>query len=401
VSAGSAPLRAWLQERIRSRGPIPFVQFMEAALYHPEHGYYCRPGATTGREGDFYTSADVHPAFGRLLARQIAELADRTAAGAMDRFDVIEAGPGTGKLARDVIDALDSERPDLARRVVFTLVEISPSLRAAQRATLDGAGSAGKVAGIGWASWSELVERRFQGGFRGCVLANEFLDAMPVHLVQAESDGLREVHVDFRDDRFQEVLCAPTTDRLVRHFEELAEQDGVRLSEGQRAEAGLRALGWVSSLGRLFGDDGAGGAILIDYGHPARELYDISRFHGTLMCYAGHRAGEDPYVGVGEQDMTAHVDFSSVARAARSAGFDTAPLVSQMRFLVSLGLARMLAELGARGTETGVEGVRERLALHGLMAPGGMGEVFKTLLLSRGTAAGDLTGVKDPFMGRE
>jgi len=377
---------------------MPFARFMEAALYHPEHGYYCRPGATTGRAGDFYTSADVHPAFGRLLARQIAEIAERTARGPDGAFEVIEAGPGAGRMAGDVIEGLAAEHPELARRVVYTLVEISPSLREAQRVTLSDGGFARRVAGVRWASWPELLERRIEHGFRGCVVANEFLDAMPVHRVEVRDGALLEAHVDEDGERFFEVLLPPSTPRLAAHFDGLERREEVVLSEGQRAEAGLAALDWVTSLGRLFGPEGAGGAILIDYGHPARELYDGSRHHGTLMCYRGHRAGEDPYVEVGEQDMTAHVDFSSTAHAARDAGLDAAPLATQMRFLVSLGLARMVADLGARSGQLGVEGTRERLALHGLMAPGGMGEVFKVLLLASGTRAAELTGARNPFL---
>ncbi len=398
MSAGNPSLCSWILARIRSEGPMPFARFMEAALYHPEHGYYCRAGATTGRAGDFYTSADVHPAFGRLLARQIAEIADRTDPGAAGPFEVIEAGPGSGRMARDIIEGLHSERPDLARRTVYTLVEISASLRAAQREALAAGGCGERVADVVWSSWQDLLGRPTGSGFRGCVVANEFLDAMPVHRVEMRGGSLLEVHVDSADDGFREVLLPPSTPRLARHFAAIQERDGVVLSEGQRAEAGLAALEWVSSLGRLFGEDGAGGGILVDYGHPAPELYDASRRHGTLMCYSGHRTEEDPYLNVGEQDMTAHVDFSSTAGAAREAGLDTAPLATQMRFLVSLGLARMVADLGARSAQLGVEGARERLALHGLMTPGGMGEVFKVLLLARGTSAADLTGARNPFM---
>ncbi len=367
---------------------------MDAALYHPEHGYYCRPGATTGPQGDYYTSSDLHSAFGRLLARQISEIAQRTSEDSRDPFHVVEAGPGTGRLARDIVAGLFAEDPGLARRVRYTLVEVSPSLRRVQERTLAGEKRAAELSDLSWMSWPALLGEwgRKQGGFRGCVLANEFLDALPVHLVQMEDERLMEVHVDSDGEGFGERLGPPSTDRLAGHLRALE----VDLAPGQRAEIGLRALDWVSSLEDLFGSEGRGGAILIDYGHPARELYDAARQGGTLLCYYRHRAVDDPYVRVGQQDMTAHVDFTSITRRARAAGFDTAPIVTQLKFLVSLGLARMLAELAA-APEAGAAGLRERIALHGLMAPGGMGEVFKVVLLARGTEASGLTGAVDPF----
>jgi len=393
VERGNAALRSWILDRIRARGPIPFVEYMDAALYHPGLGYYCRPGMTTGPAGDFYTSPDLHPAFGLLLSRQIAELADRTAREADVPFHIVEAGPGTGRLARDIIAGLSCERPELARRTVYTLVEVSPALRDVQRKTIGDHA----VADVVWASWHDVLEGRHRGAarFHGCVLANEFLDALPVHLIEWRDGALKEVHVASEGDDFREELRDAGNARLSGHIEGLT-AEGVRFVEGQRAEIGLRALDWVASLGRLFGREGAGGAILIDYGHSARELYDAGRHRGTLLCYHKHQVYDDPYARVGEQDMTAHVDFTSVARSAIRAGFDTAPPATQLRFLVSHGLAHMVAELAAR-RDQGVRGVAEKLALHGLMAPGGMGEVFKVMLLARGTEASALTGTKDPF----
>src|SRR5262245_16803714 len=298
---------------------MPFAEFMEAALYHPELGYYCRDGIATGSGGDFYTSPDVDPAFGHLIARQIAEIADRTLSG-HDRFAVVELGPGMGWLARDIIAGLCTERPDLASRVHYTLVEVSPSLRRLQRILLDGASATtSRIGSVRWSSWEDLLETRENPDaepFIGCIVANEFLDALPVHLVQWAGGELKEVHVGSQGGRLEEVLLPPSTADLSHHLEELASCDDVRLREGQRAEIGLRGLSWVSSLGRLFGPRGRGGALLIDYGHPARELYDPARHRGTLLCYRRHRVEEDPYPFAGEQDMTAHVDLSSVRRRA-------------------------------------------------------------------------------------
>ena len=223
MDRGHPALLAWLHDRIRTQGPIPFVEFMEAVLYHPDHGYYCRPEATTGPDGDFYTSSDVHPAFGRLLARQISEIARKTAGESTKTFHVVEVGPGTGKLARDILAGLLADDQGLARRVRYTLVEVSPSLRKTQEATLTRDELTGKIAGFSWMTWQEVLEeqRRDAGGFTGCVVANEFLDALPVNLVERGSEGLMEVHVESEGAGFREVLLPPGTDRLARHWEQM------------------------------------------------------------------------------------------------------------------------------------------------------------------------------------
>ena len=391
MTAG-APLRALVHDVIREKGSIPFDEFMDLCLYHPVHGYYCRPGMTTGPSGDFYTSPDLHPAFGLLVGRQIAEIEERTRTNEPVPFHIIEAGPGTGRLARDIIAGLAEEYPALARRVIYTLVEISPSLKRLQAATIEAGGGQESVAGLRWLSWSEVLGDLRATAFHGCVVANEFLDALPVQVVERREAELLELHVASNGVRFAERLLPPRTPALAEHLWRL----GVELEEGQRAEIGLNGLEWVGSLGRLFGEEGRGGAILIDYGHTSRDLYTPSRGRGTLLSYHRHQVVDDPYTRAGDQDMTAHVDFTAVSRRAREAGFDVAPLATQMRFLVSLGLAEILADLASR-EDQGAGSIRQRMALHGLMAPGGMGEVFKVLLLSRETSAAGLTGAKDPF----
>jgi SAM-dependent MidA family methyltransferase len=395
LDSGNPALVAEIRREIRERGPLPFAAFMQAALYHPAHGYYNRPAMTTGAQGDYYTSPDLSAAFGRLLARQAAEIAGRTSAED-EPFTLVEMGPGSGRLACDIMRTLASEFPALAARTTYTLVEISPSLRRAQRGRLESGGCAAAMASVSWREWDDLLARPPSAPVRACVVANEFLDALPVHLVQKADGVLREVHVTAEGDGFGEMLLDPSTPRLARHLEDL----GIDLEEGQRAEVCLEAMDWLASLGRLFGPEGRGGAVLVDYGHPAAELYAPHRSRGTLMCYAGHRAsgdGASPYSRVGEQDMTAHVDLTSVRRQAQHAGFDVAPEVSQMRFLVSLGLPHLMAEVAARPDAGSPAAQRERLALHALMSPEGMGEIFRVVLMTRGTPAAGLTGARDPF----
>ncbi|HKY31301.1 MAG TPA: SAM-dependent methyltransferase [Candidatus Polarisedimenticolia bacterium] len=392
MDPGVPELLAAIRERIDGGGPLRFDRFMEMALYHPAHGYYCRPGMTTGAAGDFYTSPDVHSAFGELLARQVAQIADLSGGGP---FRVVEMGPGSGRLARDLAAALCRSRPDVAGRATLTLVEISPALRRAQAALLEGTGPGPGGPWIEWASWEEVAARAQREGFRGCVVANEFLDALPVRRVERRGGRLLEVHVSCGEGRLEETLLPPEDGAPREWLEAL----GVELSEGQRADLGLAARDWIRRLGALL-RQGTGGAVIVDYGHPASRLYGPGRDAGTLMCYAGHRAqggGGDPYEGVGRKDMTAHVDLTTIAAAAREAGLDVAGPISQMRFLVSLGIASMLAGLGSRPDAASAGPTRERLALHALIAPGGMGEVFQVLLMARGFPARSLIGARDPF----
>jgi len=397
MDVAAESLASLLFRRIRDEGPLTFEAFMEAALYHPTLGYYCRGDREVlGTSGDFRTGPEIHPAFARLLSRQVAEILDRTGeAGAPLR--IVEAGPGRGVLARSLALSLMEERPDLAERTRLVLVEVSPALMAMQRETLREVpfGGEREMRGVAWARWDDLLDQ--DEDEPTCVVANEFLDALPVRIARRADGQLREIHVDAVGSSFAEVMLPPADSRLAEHFERLERAEGVRLAEGQKGEAGLRGLEWVASLERLFGERGKGGAVIIDYGKKARDLYDPARSEGTLMCYHRHRALSDPYARVGEQDITAHIDFTSIARAAREAGLDVAGPVSQMRFLVALGLPELFAR---RAGEVTHEAIEERLGLHALMAPGGMGEIFSALLMTRGTDASQLTGARDPFRER-
>ncbi len=395
MSATTAPLAKEIARRIQAEGAIPFETFMEAALYHPSLGYYCRDDRDLlGPRGDYRTGPEISPVFGRLLARQVAEILDRTGGAGMP-LRVVEVGPGRGTLARDLALALTEERPDLAQRTGLVLVEVSPVLMQMQQRTLRDlpCGGAGQLRGMTWSTWDDLLDGDDETA--SCVVANEFLDALPVRIARRVDGRLKEVHVDAGGvAAFAETLREPVDGRLAAHFERLERVEGVHLAEGQKIEAGLRGLAWVASLARLFGPRGRGGAVIIDYGRTARDLYDPARADGTLMCYHRHRALQDPYTMVGEQDITAHVDFTSIAHSAREAGLDVAGPVSQMRFLVALGLAQIFAR---RAGEITPDAIQDRLGLHALMAPGGMGEIFSAMLLTRGTEAALLTGARDPF----
>ncbi|MBI3663427.1 MAG: SAM-dependent methyltransferase [Acidobacteria bacterium] len=371
-SPSQTPLAAILAARIRERGPITFADYMAACLYHPEHGYYSR--AESRRFADYYTSVDVHPIFGRLLARQLAEMWE--GCGRPAKFAVVEAGAGVGRLAAHILDFAARALPEFYAALCYTAVEQSAARRAAQAAAL----SAHSAAGHGESS--ETLPAAIPVG---CILSNELLDALPVHRVLRERGALREIYVGLNGDVFCEQVGPLSTSALDKYF---AEQ-GIALLEGQQAEAGLAAAAWLEDAARRLG---RGFLLTIDYGREARELYDERHLRGTLLAYTRHRAGEDFFAAPGEQDLTAHVNFTAFDLAAARAGCARAGLVSQFSFLLALGKANEFADLYDEGqTEAGH--VRARLLLKTLIFSEGMGETFSVLIHTKDVANPSLTGL--------
>ena len=355
-------------DRIRSDGEMTFASFMEAALYEPDLGYYTSPGRKVGAEGDFYTSMNVHGAFGRMIAKEICRFWELL--GSPADFTVAEAGAGGGQLAQDILDALRELNPPLYRGVIYRLIEKEPSLKDAQAARLER--HAGRLA---WSSPEELAAGTLS--FTGCIVSNELFDAMPVHVVEMTEEGLKELYVGADDDGFRERLAPPSTPELVRYLERY----GVCLIPGQRGEINLAAPAWLASAAATLT---RGFVLTIDYGYPAEELYAPQRRNGTLLCYHRHATSDDPYTLVGEQDITSHVNFSQLMEAGRDAGLATAWFGEQYRFLLGTGLIEELIRLEAEAT-TDQERLKLRLALKKLMLPeGGMGDTFKVLIQSKG-----------------
>jgi SAM-dependent MidA family methyltransferase len=343
--------------------PITVAQFMEAALYGPG-GYYAERPALGGPGHDYFTAPELHPAFGALLGRQVAEV--WVALGRPSRFDLVEHGPGSGALCRDLLTWAEHEAPGFAAAIRYLLVERSAPLRAAQRATLEGAGLLD--ARVSWEAPSPPApsptggEREPDGGrllplspawergpggegpYHGVILANELLDAFPVHLVTVREGRLLERYVapDRDGERLTFVEGEPSTPALARYFADL----GLLPGEGCEAEVNLAAVAWAE---RAAADLARGALLILDYGYPADRLYAPQRRHGTLLCYRGHTLGSDPLVRVGEQDITTHVDFTSVARAGERMGLATLGPVDQATFLTNLGVRGYLRLLERAG----------------------------------------------------
>jgi SAM-dependent MidA family methyltransferase len=359
--AGSNPdLVAAIRTEIAAAGRITFARFMDLALYHPQHGYYRSAEERPGRGGDFLTAPELSPFFGQCLARQVRQIWDEL--GRPGSFTVLEYGAGGGRLAHDILAAARAESPDFAACLRYRLHELNPHRRANARALLASAGL------LGQADFEGPEDEADAAPFIGMVLTNEFVDALPVHRIVGQEDGAileRYVRWDEASGWFAEELDAPSTPRLAAALAE----GGVVLEAGQSAEINLAADEWLAeAAGRL-----ARGLVLtIDYGYLTAELYAPKRREGTFYCYYRHTANDDPYARVGEQDMTAHVDFGALLRAGEPLGLRPLGLTTQGPLLSNLGLGELLVATQRPGRALDAY-LADRGAVLALIEPGGMG----------------------------
>ena len=367
------PLEELLCERIRRFGPITFAEYMRECLYHPVHGYYSQPEAR--KFADYYTSVDVSPIFGRLLARQFAEMWEGL--GTPDEFALVEAAAGTGRLAKQILDFAQEKLPAFYKVLRYVAVERSPA-RCDQMK-------------------EQLTAHRERGRCRvelgipreipiGCVFSNELLDALPVHRVIRENHAMHEVFVTGSGDGFLETTMPLSTCAIREYFE--AQQ--ITLQEGQQAEAGLEACDWITEVGRRLE---RGFVLTVDYGHEASDLFDTQHMSGTVLAYGKHRASEKFYEGAGQQDLTAHVNFTALRMWGERSGLKTLGLVSQTAFLMALGQKNEFADLYDDGMNE-AERVRARLQLKTLIFPEGMGERFQVMIQGKNVGECRLTGLK-------
>jgi SAM-dependent MidA family methyltransferase len=356
LAASQALQRLIAAEIAEQGGAIPFSRFMELALYAPNVGYYSGGAAKLGRDGDFTTAPEISPLFGATLARAAAAIM------AQSGPNIIEFGAGTGKLARDVLDTLAR----LGVRVdSYTIVELSGELRARQQEALK------DYPQVRWLNG-------FPDAFRGAVLANEVLDAMPVELVVREGGRWRRQLVTIEDGAFAFEQGEPDAALLEQVNKQIP--DAGMLQDGYLTEVHPVAAGFMRSLARMF-EGGRGGAILIDYGFPAREYYFDERTGGTLMCHYRHHAHPDPFFLPGLQDITAHVDFTAMALAAQDAGLDVLGYMSQAAFLLACGIGDLLLETDPQDA---LRYLPQSKAVQKLVSPAEMGELFKVLVVGHG-----------------
>ncbi|HLG43989.1 MAG TPA: SAM-dependent methyltransferase [Nitrospirales bacterium] len=394
MNLGRPELVAKLAARVEQEGPLTFADFMEAALYDPEFGYYMSSDARIGRAGDYYTSPDVHPLFAELIGRQIAQAAEW-----VQDFTIMEMGAGKGLLARNLLNSYRRENPTFLSRIRYLVVERSPALVSLQKQRLQSLVDEGVRI-----TWIPHLDALPAGSLTGIILSNELVDAFAVHRVVQRPLGLREIFVGWEpvgaggapvpvapsnatgdglppalNGRFIEIEAPPCSPALQAYFDRI----GVSLEDGHRAEVNLHALDWMRQVGALLT---RGLVLTIDYGHTARDLYAPTRTAGTLLCYHRHTVSDTPYLRVGEQDMTAHVDFTSLALAGREAGLEVTGFTNQLHFLLGLGIESAFAGLDPESAEG--------VSLRNLLRPEGMGATYKILVQHKGMPAPELDGLR-------
>jgi SAM-dependent MidA family methyltransferase len=366
------PLAELLADRIRRYGPLTFADFMRECLYHPVHGYYSKTEST--RFADYYTSVDVHPIFGRLLARQFVEMWEHL--GRPAEFTLVEAGAGVGRLAAHILDFSESKLPAFYNALRYVAVERSAARREQATASLKRHAEAGQL------TISAEIPLRIPDG---CFFSNELADALSVHRVIMQGGALKEIFVGFTDGCFVDSVAALSTCAITEYFA----TQGIALHEGQQAEAGLEACDWIAEVGRRLE---RGYVLTIDYGHRAAELFDDHHMRGTLLVYRDHRVTENYYASPGEQDLTAHVNFSALETWGKRSDLETEGFTSQTAFLLALGQGNEFADLYDEG-QSEADRVRARLQLKTLIYPEGMGERFQVLVQRKGAGVSRLTGL--------
>jgi SAM-dependent MidA family methyltransferase len=376
VDLGHPELVQKLIARMEREGPLSFANFMEMALYDPEFGYYVRE-ARIGANGDYWTSPEVHPIFADLVGRQIVQAAGVIAPA--EPFTVVEIGAGNGTFAGNLLKALKRQHPALAERLQYLIIERSTALEHRQRNYLGPLLQQGIPI-----RWSRDLAELSGDPISGVIFSNELVDAFPVHRVVKRGGSLRELFVEWSGQGFLEIEAPPGTPALEHYFERL----GVRLEDGQQAEVNLEALSWMRQVAACLSK---GLVLTIDYGHTAADLYSPVRKAGTLLCYYRATVCDSPYIRVGQQDMTAHVDFTSLALTGREAGLQVTGFTNQVHFLLGLGIESAFHGLDPESAES--ESMRR------LLRPDGMGSTFKILVQHKGIAAPALDGLKSrPFV---
>jgi SAM-dependent MidA family methyltransferase len=371
-------LRDRIVQEIREHGPIPFSRYMELCLHDPALGFYSRNTERFGKAGDFYTSSDVHAVFGRLLARQFEEM--WRVLGSPARIEILELGPGRGLFARDVLDWSEKKFPPFFAAMYYTLAERSRALRERLREVL------GRHFAEGKASLLETPNRALSSEVPVIVFANEFFDAQPVEVVSSHG----ALRLGEKNGCFVETWMPASAAELnfLDHY-------GVHPEGDERIEVPLLAQ---QSISEAAASIGRGFLIVIDYGYT-REEQLAGRHRGTLMAYRQHSAGTNLYEAPGEQDITAHVNFTALAAAAGQQGMHAQPLITQSQFLLGIGESTQFADAFE---QCGLPQERAKVALQlkHLITPAGLGETFHVLIASKGVEPDKLTGLGGLSFGR-
>lgn len=361
---------------------ITFADYMNLVLYHPQQGYYSSGHVNIGSQGDFFTASSLGADFGELLTEQFWEMAEIL--GFPEPFNLVEVGAGSGVLASDILHCLSNKYPDFYKTINYLIIEESQGLICQQKKQLKDHDK------ITWKSWQEVAD----GSIIGCIFSNELIDAFPVHKIVIQNNTLKEVYVTFTDNQLQEVFGEFSTPQLTDYFKlvdiDLTTND---YPENYQTEVNLKALDWLKIVSQKLK---RGYLLTIDYGYSAAKYYHPQRYRGTLNCYYQHRHHHNPYVNLGKQDITAHVDFTALEKQGQLLGLETLGLTKQGLFLMALGLGDRLSAL-SNGQYSLSDVLTRRDALHQLIDPTGLGG-FQVLIQTKGLDPSQkqrsLTGLK-------
>jgi SAM-dependent MidA family methyltransferase len=359
-------LKKKIIEQINRTGPLPFDRFMEMALYEPGLGYYASERTEIGKKGDFYTSQYVHSIFGMMIGRQIEEMWEMT--GKPDVFYIIEPGAGAAYLCSDVLGYLNNR--NLVDRFIYIILEKNAHIKKRQQRLLNKYSDR-----VRWVSSLGEIN-----SMKGCVFSNELLDAFPVKVIE-RTDELREVYVTCDREEIAEKPGRLSTEKISEYFNDF----GIELPRIYRTEVNLRIRDWLLEVSNTLSE---GFILTIDYGYPAMDYYSEERNRGTLLCYYKHQYHENPYQFIGLQDITAHVNFSSVKKWGEECGFKTLGFCQQGTYLVSLGIDEMIQKL----PQDSKEYLFEIAKIKKLILPGTLGETHKVMVQYKGNAIPELRG---------
>lgn len=374
TNAGKRELIDLIQTRIALEGSIPFDDYMSLCLYHETYGYYTSDTAKVGKEGDFYTSASIGTVMGELLAAYVIKSGwgerAKSHAEAATYVEMVEWGGGGGRLAKQFLDAVQLEAPVLYEGIRYTCIEHSPYHRRLQKELCEP-----HMSRMRWLTEDEWLNERASSATPVFLFSNELLDAFPVKRIVCRSGQWKEIHVTAGEGGWQEVE-QPASEELAAYLRK--HLGGIGL-EGQSAEVCLLGLGWYERVSKVLPE----GSVLlsIDYGHPREELLSEYRMEGTLMCYYQHQGHSDPYVHIGEQDLTAHVNFSDYQERGEAMGFITEAFMTQKEFMLEAGILDMLQSHASLDPFDPT--ARRNRAIRQLLLDDGMGQLFKVLIQSK------------------
>jgi SAM-dependent MidA family methyltransferase len=378
------PLEKIIIDKITKEGPITFETFMDMALYYPDLGYYSSPEAAIGREGDFYTSPHLHPVFGAMIGQQLLEMWE-----AMDKpaeFQVIEMGAGHGYLAKDIFDYLitSGHTADFLDSSFFVIVEPYAHFEAKQRTLLDPLcnhlfsilNSRGKTQKpVSWVKSLKDVKE-----VTGCIFSNELLDAFPVHLIKME-DSLKEIYINLSGSSFIEEYHQVSS----RDITDYVNRIPVSIAPEYRSEVNLKIKDWLAEVSAAIAH---GFVLTVDYGYSAKEYYSDDRTEGTLLCYHKHTVHQNPYQNIGTQDITAHVNFSSLKLWGEELGLNTIGYCPQGTYLTASGIDEVIVERYADSPDY----LSEISKIKGLIFPQGMGDSHNVMIQYKGAGSPELRG---------